>query len=428
MIMAILIHFLYLIKGGIGISFVDTLKETQQNNKKSHSINFKKISSDPQILKHRSETPKLGQSLDGQKKVLPSQHSLIKNVSTFQKPKLNKNLHKNVENLLNIKMNEGIILSKARIKQTAPIEITCKYCDEKLAFHLMNEHCKLCEKLADFIHLSSFNTEDPLPLQSLSTHLHTLKSYILSFLQETFLQNASRPNSSSSLPSSNHSPTSSSPNTSTTASPSTSTPTSPSTSSIFTSDTQATKVGVSGLETVWQSAPSLTSPSQESMTAEADKGKIISEDDKNKNNLIQLFGMLDRILNNLQDQNQVEKFMSQLSNLKNAFKENHENPPYLFIFSNYIFKLILASFRNIKIGDSQSISSIPSAPVHKNSINDFKVIKPISRGAFGRVDIVQHKLTSQIYAMKTLKKRDMVAKNLVSQGFSFFPQTNLVQN
>eukprot|EP01103_Thecamoeba_quadrilineata_P004995 TRINITY_DN14855_c0_g1_i1.p1 TRINITY_DN14855_c0_g1~~TRINITY_DN14855_c0_g1_i1.p1 ORF type:complete len:1342 (+),score=313.48 TRINITY_DN14855_c0_g1_i1:55-4080(+) len=49
----------------------------------------------------------------------------------------------------------------------------------------------------------------------------------------------------------------------------------------------------------------------------------------------------------------------------------------------------------------------------RTDINDFEVIKPISRGAFGRVYLVKRKKTGDIYAMKKLKKDDMVRKNMV---------------
>ncbi|KAE8350788.1 hypothetical protein BDV28DRAFT_31734 [Aspergillus coremiiformis] len=51
------------------------------------------------------------------------------------------------------------------------------------------------------------------------------------------------------------------------------------------------------------------------------------------------------------------------------------------------------------------------APV---SIKDFEVIKPISKGAFGSVYLSKKKTTGEYFAIKVLKKADMVAKNQVT--------------
>lgn len=46
-----------------------------------------------------------------------------------------------------------------------------------------------------------------------------------------------------------------------------------------------------------------------------------------------------------------------------------------------------------------------------SSINDFELIKPISRGAFGRVFLSRHTTTRTIYAAKVLEKEDMARRN-----------------
>lgn len=48
------------------------------------------------------------------------------------------------------------------------------------------------------------------------------------------------------------------------------------------------------------------------------------------------------------------------------------------------------------------------------SIRDFEVIKPISKGAYGSVYLAKKKLTGDYYAIKVLRKSDMVAKNQVT--------------
>ena len=48
------------------------------------------------------------------------------------------------------------------------------------------------------------------------------------------------------------------------------------------------------------------------------------------------------------------------------------------------------------------------------SIKDFEIIKPISKGAFGSVYLSKKKATGDYFAIKVLKKADMVAKNQVT--------------
>ncbi|KAJ3022022.1 hypothetical protein HKX48_007177 [Thoreauomyces humboldtii] len=48
------------------------------------------------------------------------------------------------------------------------------------------------------------------------------------------------------------------------------------------------------------------------------------------------------------------------------------------------------------------------------SIRDFEIMKPISRGAFGKVYLAQKRTTQDMYAIKILKKQDMIRKNMVS--------------
>ncbi|THU63810.1 hypothetical protein C4D60_Mb01t19770 [Musa balbisiana] len=49
----------------------------------------------------------------------------------------------------------------------------------------------------------------------------------------------------------------------------------------------------------------------------------------------------------------------------------------------------------------------------RTSIEDFEIIKPISRGAFGRVFLARKRVTGDLFAIKVLKKSDMVRKNAV---------------
>jgi serine/threonine protein kinase len=48
---------------------------------------------------------------------------------------------------------------------------------------------------------------------------------------------------------------------------------------------------------------------------------------------------------------------------------------------------------------------------HGPSIKDYEVIRVISRGNFGQVYLAQKKKTGDVYAIKVLKKQEMLVKN-----------------
>lgn len=60
-----------------------------------------------------------------------------------------------------------------------------------------------------------------------------------------------------------------------------------------------------------------------------------------------------------------------------------------------------------------STTSTPSHPSHKDrtSIDDFDIIKPISSGAYGKVFLARKRTTGDFFAIKVLKKLDMLWKN-----------------
>ena len=53
--------------------------------------------------------------------------------------------------------------------------------------------------------------------------------------------------------------------------------------------------------------------------------------------------------------------------------------------------------------------------------SDFNVIKVIGRGAFGEVQLVRHRSTRKVYAMKLLSKYEMVSSML---KFGYFTLKN----
>lgn len=58
--------------------------------------------------------------------------------------------------------------------------------------------------------------------------------------------------------------------------------------------------------------------------------------------------------------------------------------------------------------------SQPQARAVPTSIKDFEIIKPISKGAFGSVYLSKKKSTGDYFAIKVLRKADMIAKNQVT--------------
>lgn len=59
-------------------------------------------------------------------------------------------------------------------------------------------------------------------------------------------------------------------------------------------------------------------------------------------------------------------------------------------------------------------SAVPLSRSTPTSIKDFEIIKPISKGAFGSVFLAKKKVTGDYYAIKVLKKADMIAKNQIT--------------
>jgi serine/threonine-protein kinase RIM15 len=59
-------------------------------------------------------------------------------------------------------------------------------------------------------------------------------------------------------------------------------------------------------------------------------------------------------------------------------------------------------------------TQVPLPRTQPTSIRDFDIIKPISKGAFGSVFLAKKKATGDYYAIKVLKKADMIAKNQIT--------------
>ncbi|CAN8251890.1 unnamed protein product [Cochlearia groenlandica] len=68
--------------------------------------------------------------------------------------------------------------------------------------------------------------------------------------------------------------------------------------------------------------------------------------------------------------------------------------------------------------DEDTVRSLRASPLNarakdRTSIEDFEIIKPVSRGAFGRVFLARKRATGDLFAIKVLKKADMIRKNAV---------------
>ncbi|KAJ1723819.1 rim15, signal transduction response regulator [Coemansia erecta] len=61
-------------------------------------------------------------------------------------------------------------------------------------------------------------------------------------------------------------------------------------------------------------------------------------------------------------------------------------------------------------GNNSAFLATPTMP----SIHDFSILKPISKGAYGSVFLAKKRTTGEYYAIKILKKADMIAKNQIS--------------
>ncbi|CAI9284193.1 unnamed protein product [Lactuca saligna] len=88
------------------------------------------------------------------------------------------------------------------------------------------------------------------------------------------------------------------------------------------------------------------------------------------------------------------------------------------IREKYIFACDLetSNRRMSDVVDTASPSSSVSTPSHslhkeRTSIEDFEIIKPISRGAYGKVFLARKRTTGDLFAIKILKKMDMLRKN-----------------
>jgi serine/threonine-protein kinase RIM15 len=96
----------------------------------------------------------------------------------------------------------------------------------------------------------------------------------------------------------------------------------------------------------------------------------------------------------------------------------HGLPPHQYMHSHihHHRRQSSTASSDVKAPISPHLSSVsqPQPRPAPPSIKDFEIIKPISKGAFGSVYLSKKKSTAEYFAIKVLKKADMVAKNQVT--------------
>ncbi|KAL5073579.1 hypothetical protein RYX36_012563 [Vicia faba] len=137
------------------------------------------------------------------------------------------------------------------------------------------------------------------------------------------------------------------------------------------------------------------------------------------------------------DYSSLEYMLKRVEDLKYAIQDRKEDALIVETFGRRIEKLLLEKYATLcgqiedeKVDSSNSMAdeessveddtvrSLRASPINpcskdRTSIEDFEIIKPISRGAFGRVFLARKRATGDLFAIKVLKKADMISKNSV---------------
>ncbi|GAA0144221.1 non-receptor serine/threonine protein kinase [Lithospermum erythrorhizon] len=139
---------------------------------------------------------------------------------------------------------------------------------------------------------------------------------------------------------------------------------------------------------------------------------------------------------NTQDYNTLEYLLERLDDLKYAIQDRKVDALVVETFGRRIEKLLQEKYvylcgliedekldsshmvdddTSTEDDTSRSMRASPMIPCSsdRTSIEDFEIIKPISRGAFGRVFLAKKRATGDLFAIKVLKKADMIRKNSV---------------
>ncbi|KAJ0910238.1 putative protein kinase AGC-MAST family [Helianthus annuus] len=165
--------------------------------------------------------------------------------------------------------------------------------------------------------------------------------------------------------------------------------------------------------------------------------KMISEheDCQQIHKLLEIARSLARI--NTNDYSALDFMLDCLKDLKYAIEDRKVDALVIETFGKRIEKLLQEKYVNLcgQIEDektalssnmayedssvgpdtARSLHASPASSysTYRTSIEDFEIIKPISRGAFGRVFLARKRATGDVFAIKVLKKADMIRKNAV---------------
>ncbi|CAJ2655274.1 unnamed protein product [Trifolium pratense] len=137
------------------------------------------------------------------------------------------------------------------------------------------------------------------------------------------------------------------------------------------------------------------------------------------------------------DYSTLEYLLDRVEDLKYVIQDRKEDALIVETFGRRIEKLLLEKYATLcgqiedervdssnSMADEESsveedtVRSLRCSPMNpcskdRTSIEDFEIIKPISRGAFGRVFLARKRATGDLFAIKVLKKADMIRKNQV---------------
>ncbi|XP_044504871.1 probable serine/threonine protein kinase IRE [Mangifera indica] len=140
---------------------------------------------------------------------------------------------------------------------------------------------------------------------------------------------------------------------------------------------------------------------------------------------------------NFCDYGTLEKLLDRLEDLKYVIQDRKVDALLVETFGRRIEKLLQEKYvylcgqiEDEKVDSSNAMTeeessmdedpmrSLRASPINpcskdRTSIEDFDIIKPISRGAFGRVFLARKRATGDLFAIKVLKKADMIRKNAV---------------
>lgn len=106
---------------------------------------------------------------------------------------------------------------------------------------------------------------------------------------------------------------------------------------------------------------------------------------------------------------------SQMSRKSSSIRLNHEKSPLVSPMAHARDLLTPEQHPSLASLPKQPLSPLLLATTQMKSspasIKDYSILKPISKGAYGSVYLSRKKITGEYFAIKVLKKSDMIAKN-----------------